>query len=540
MAITSIMTKLGLILTGTNQEIDVWENPPETDPSAGGSASEEDTQEEDESEEDEDPSGGGGGSDDEEDSDEEESSGGGSSSEDEEDAEEDTDGEDSEDASSEADDGDDGDESDEDPFDRDEEETDQESSDKESSDEESDEDDSEESGEESGEGKSDGDSGDGDSDEDGDSSELPDSPEGEAGSNGGSPKSGDGDEDAVLAEDLLEAMEEGKASLKDNNQALAEALQSEAAEDAADVRGNEQAWKPCSTSGDQVMVPSIPKGEAGARARQVAQKLRDEVKGPVSSLTSKLRAKFLQARTPSTVHGVKKGVSLSERRLVDSFVEMKSGFRPTRPDWSREIKEDVSLACAVVLDESGSMSSLVLEVGKAALAVAEPLSNLGSPCLVIGPRNAGPGHKSQWFEYVAGAHRSTSVVIDVFKDWDEKITACWERFGKVMATGSTPLEDGIQYAMVQMNKRTERHRVIIVITDGSPDNPAVVTHQIRTAHEAGIHVIGVGIAYGCYEVKRLFPEHVAVENINQLPQELLKVLDGIIFPANAKKMNLSA
>ena len=540
MAITSIMTKLGLILTGTNTEIDVWENPPETDPSAGGSASEEDTQEEDESEEDEDPSGGGGGSDDEEDSDEDESSGGGSSEdEDEEDAEEDTDGEDSEDASSE--DGDDGDESDEDPFDRDEEETDRMESDKESSDEDDSEETSEESGEESGLGKSsDGDSGDGDSDEDGDSSELPDSPEGEAGSNGGSPKSGEDTDDAVLAEDLLEAMEEGKASLKDNNQALAEALQSEAAEDAADVRGNEQAWKPCSTSGDQVMVPSIPKGEAGARARQVAQKLRDEVKGPVSSLTSKLRAKFLQARTPQTVHGVKKGTALSERRLVDSFVEMKSGFRPTRPDWSREIKEDVSLACAVVLDESGSMSSLVLEVGKAALAVAEPLSNLGSPCLVIGPRNAGPGHKSQWFEYVAGAHRSTSVVIDVFKDWDEKITACWERFGKVMATGSTPLEDGIQYAMVQMNKRTERHRVIIVITDGSPDNPAVVTHQIRTAHEAGIHVIGVGIAYGCYEVKRLFPEHVAVENINQLPQELLKVLDGIIFPANAKKMNLSA
>ena len=498
--LTSIMTKLGLILSGTNAEIDVWENPPEQDPSAGGSSgSEEDAEEEDESEEDEDPSGGGGSEDDEE--------------------EEEDEGKPDDDLREE-DDREAYPEGAEDLHDSDDEE----------SDEESDGEEEESDGEES--------DGEGDSDEDGDSSQLPDSPEGEAGSNGGSPPSAGGDEDAVLAEDLLEAMEEGKASLKDNNQALSEALQSDAAEEAADVRGNEQAWKPCSTDGDQVMVANTPKGEAGARARQVAQKLRDEVKGPVSSLTAKLRAKFLQARTPSTVHGVKKGVSLSERRLVDSFVEMKSGFRPTRPDWSREIKEDVSLACAVVLDESGSMSTLVLEVGKAALAVAEPLSNLGSPCLVIGPRNAGPGHKSQWFGHIPGSHRSTNVVIDVFKDWDEKITACWERFGKVMATGSTPLEDGIQYALVQMNKRTERHRVIIVITDGSPDNPAVVTHQIRIAHEAGIHVIGVGIASGCYEVKRLFPEHVAVENINQLPQELLKVLDGIIFPASAKKMNL--
>lgn len=541
----STMSKLGLVLSGTNTDIDVWETQEEeTEPSGGVSSSEKETppeekKEEEETPEEEDASGGGSGSEDEpeEEEPEEESSGGS-----EEDSEEEDSEEDSEEGSSGSDEEDpDEEESSESSGSASEEDSDEEessdSSEEENSSEENESEENESGGSDSNSSESSSDEEDS-SDEEG-ASEITDATEGQEGNNGGSPESGSSEE-AVLAEDLLEAMEEGKSSLKDNNQALSEAMGKAQDEEAGELQQGERAWKPSSTAGDTVTVPAIPKGSEGARVRRVAQKLREDVKGPVSSLTSKLRTKFLQARTPQTVHGVKKGNALSERRLVESFVELKSGYRPTRPDWQREIKEDVSLACAVVLDESGSMSSLVLEVGKAALAVAEPLSNLGSPCLVIGPRNAGPGVKQEWFGYTEGCHRTSTVTIDLFKDWDEKITACWERFGKVMAAGSTPLEDGIQYAMVQMNKRQERHRVILVVTDGAPDNWEVVKHQIRIADEAGVSIIGVGISEGCRMVKTLFPKHIAVEDINQLPQALLGVLDSVMFPARAKKMNLSA
>jgi len=119
------------------------------------------------------------------------------------------------------------------------------------------------------------------------------------------------------------------------------------------------------------------------------------------------------------------------------------------------------------------------------------------------------------------------------------MTKALPRFGQVQATGGTPLSDGIQYALQELSTRPERHRVVLVITDGMPDNSAVVRRQIRIAAEAGIHVVGVGISSGCYAVKTLFPEHVAVTDLRELPQELLKVLDGIMFPRAGKHLRLT-
>ena len=78
--------------------------------------------------------------------------------------------------------------------------------------------------------------------------------------------------------------------------------------------------------------------------------------------------------------------------------------------------------------------------------------------------------------------------------------------------------------------------MILVVTDGMPDNPEVVRRQIRIAAEAGIHIVGVGISSGCAPVKKLFPEHVVVPDIASLPTELLGVLTKIMFPKNARKV----
>ena len=179
------------------------------------------------------------------------------------------------------------------------------------------------------------------------------------------------------------------------------------------------------------------------------------------------------------------------------------------------------------------MSSLRIEVARAALAVSEPLDLLGSPCLVVGPRNPYSGLYSTVDpkDTEGGTfHRVTGVYVDIFKNWHEPFNRVYGRFAKVQATGSTPLEDGIQYALQELSGRPERHRVVLVVTDGCPDNSAVCLRQIRLAAEAGVHVIGVGISSGCSMVTQLFPEHVVVDKLAQLPQQLLKTLEGIMFP----------
>lgn len=363
---------------------------------------------------------------------------------------------------------------------------------------------------------------------------------------------------AEMLEQLLEQMDEGQygngeapeTDLKDNNSAMAEHFEGLG----GDCLEGEQLWNPYCPELD--VVAPVKGGN-----KETALKYQKKVKPLIASLAAKLRSKFLQARKPVVRHGVRRGRELSERRLVDSVVELRSGRRPTRPDWDRTNKPECSLAVSVVIDQSGSMSGEMQRGATlGALAIATPLDKLGAPVQVIGPRNGYncgkyAGSVMTNDEYYAAQneihngyynqdakqkfHRLDGVRIDIFKNWEESMVKALPRFSQITATGSTPLSDGIQYAMQELNERTETHRVILVLTDGAPDCEGVVKRQIRIAREAGVHIIGIGIGCGSYYVPQCFPDkHVCVEDIKDLPTELLGALDSIMFPKRTKKMNI--
>lgn len=336
-----------------------------------------------------------------------------------------------------------------------------------------------------------------------------------------------GDEESSMLDSLLDAMEKGEESgLKDNNSALGEAINED-----GDVEANEAVWRPFTTDHDKVRFPSV-----SDKDRRNADRLKKEVKAEISFLRAKLRSKFLQANKVETRHGVRRGKGLSSRLLVNTALESKATGRARRPDWDRRQVDSTSLAVSVVLDQSGSMSGSEHIAAMAGIAIAEPLVSLGSPCQVIGPRDG--TWYGGYYNHHEGCHRSHAVDVDIFKDWDEKLKDTLPRFAKVKATGGTPLSDGIQFALKELNNRPERHRVVMVVTDGMPNCPDVVRRQIRLAAEAGVYVVGIGIGWGADGVRGLFPHHVAVPNMADLPKEMISVLDGIMFPKRGKRIAL--
>ena len=327
----------------------------------------------------------------------------------------------------------------------------------------------------------------------------------------------------------------GEAGLKDNADALAEAVEANRDEALA----GEAVWRPYDEAGDTVV---RPRGD-----KLAADQYRADARILTAALKVQFRRKFLQARDPREVHGVRRGRDLSERRLVESFIEIKSKTTPSRPDYKIEDKQNVSIAIAVVGDESGSMHGAPVKAAATAMvAVAEAFDNLNAPVMCCGPRN-GNASGSVWrdqaenpdFEWDSTTyHRHDGSRIDLFKDWDESFKRCKDRFGAYTASGSTPLSDGVQYGLRALNERPERFRVMLVLTDGCPDCPKVVKRQIRLAAEAGIHVIGVGFAGGEYWVPQLFPRHVVVNDLQELPKKLLATLDSIVFPSRTRKTAL--
>ena len=353
-----------------------------------------------------------------------------------------------------------------------------------------------------------------------------------------------GEDPQAFLEGLLEAMsalEPGESPLLDNSEAMAQVVE-ELRED--DCKPGEAVWRPYDEAADEIVKP---RGD-----KRLADQYRKDAKILTAAMRTMFRRRFLQNRHPQVVHGVRKGIGLSQERMVRTWVEVQSGLKPSAPDYD-EIESDApTIAVAVVGDESGSMQGRPAQAAATAMiALAEAFDSLGCPVMCCGPRN-GRGYSGnsmaadqaalenigQELRLNGSYHRHHASRIDLFKDWDESFRQCKDRFGSYTATGGTPLSDGIQYALRALNERPERFRIVVVLTDGEPDysHTPVVRRQIRLAREAGIHVIGIGIEGAEYSVPALFPDnHIVVEDLQQLPKKMLGVVQNIVFPKAAKK-----
>lgn len=388
--------------------------------------------------------------------------------------------------------------------------------------------DKESDGDDSEDGDSEGDSNDGDSDgdSDGDDSDQPNKQAGKEGS-GNSPLSEE------RAEKLLEQLLSGENPLKDNAEALADAF-NDLRDD--DCLPGEQIWRPFCEEDDRVVTPW--------ERQEVAKQYRAAGKILTAAMRTSFKRKFLQAREPQEEHGVLRGDGLSEPLLVESWIEVQAtGRRPRRPDYRVVEQEECSLAVAVIGDESGSMcGDNQAAAATAMLSIADCFDALGSPVLCCGIQNGGQvsGSRAERNGSVSTGlfHRSRGVVYNLFKDWHEPIRSCWKRFGSYDAGGGTPLSDGIQYGLRALSERQERHRVLIVLTDGMPCDGAVIKRQIRLAREAGITIIGVGIGQGCDPVRGLFPAHVVVDDLESLPKQMINAITSVVFPKKARQVKI--
>lgn len=299
-----------------------------------------------------------------------------------------------------------------------------------------------------------------------------------------------------------------------------------------DVQEGEAPWRPLNPHLDEHrVVRCSSKGKE--HDRREANKISKRVRRISHYLRARLRNIVQAQEIVSTLHGVPKGRGLSMQFLVDSHATLKGGKMPGKAYYDQDAEQDTSLSAAIVLDQSSSMESNH-EAARAALsAIVEPLDALGGKTLAVGFRNGTYSNDPTGERY----HRASGVVIDIFKRFEERFSAVKFRFANTLATGSTPMADGIQFALDALSERPEGHRLLIVITDGAPDgnHRPVVNRQIRQAAEAGIYVLGVGIGHGAGYLARLFPHYCFGDTIDDLPKPIVKKLTELFDPACRKR-----
>ncbi len=237
----------------------------------------------------------------------------------------------------------------------------------------------------------------------------------------------------------------------------------------------------------------------------------------------------------SQMHRRKKqedGVELDFDAMIDQLVELKKGGAASESriyiDHVKEREHELSLLVLVDLSESmndlheagGSTGQSVLDLTlDSTVVLAELLDSLGHSYAIQGFNSNGRGEVSYYN----------------FKDFDDQTDASLASLGQARAEYSTRLGAALRHAFYKISKRPERHKLILVITDGEPSDIDVYDPQylIEDSAMAVKDIESSGCKTFCLSLDKNADQYVqkifrrghfeVVEHPERLPQILTKL-----------------
>jgi cobaltochelatase CobT len=94
--------------------------------------------------------------------------------------------------------------------------------------------------------------------------------------------------------------------------------------------------------------------------------------------------------------------------------------------------------------------------------------------------------------------------------------------------GSTPLHSALWYAAGSVLATREERKIIIVLTDGEPDDRSLTKAIVNRCEATGIELVGIGI---CHNVSHLFDNSICISNVSELKTELFRISRDLLLTA---------
>lgn len=252
-------------------------------------------------------------------------------------------------------------------------------------------------------------------------------------------------------------------------------------------------------------LPHLPKV---SRKKSTAPPL-DEVEALCAS--SRMRARLLgllQALRRSPVGYGTSGRKLASNRLARMALGDARIFR-RRKETAR-----VNTAVVVLLDASGSM-----------------YSDAGGRCRadIANPAAFALHHTLAGIEGVAVLSAAfhfrdaETPPVQLLVDFDEKPKSA---AFNLTPDGGTPTADALWFARAALLQRSEPRRLILLLTDGYPNDPDATRAATARCHQDGIEIIALGL--GTDAVRRYWPRHQVLHEVAELPQALFGAMEKVL------------
>lgn len=176
----------------------------------------------------------------------------------------------------------------------------------------------------------------------------------------------------------------------------------------------------------------------------------------------------------------------------------------------RDEARKVDTAFVLLLDLSSSMDGTKLPVARqAAVALAAALEDIkGTQLSIIG--FGGPQE-----EPVLRAMR-----------FGEGLRATAGRLEGLRAGGTTPLAEALLVAHTDLLNLQAERRIVMVVTDGEPDNRGAVQQLVQFGRRHDIEHMGIGIQK---TTDHLFPANCCIQQVAELPRAVLSMVQRVLF-----------
>ena len=217
-------------------------------------------------------------------------------------------------------------------------------------------------------------------------------------------------------------------------------------------------------------------------------------------------AQVFQAQKRVEVAHSSRGRRINPRRLSRVAMGKADIFR------HKHRQEAINTAVEVLVDASESMmwgDDLLTPAKESALALAQAIENL-------------PGCSCGVLMFPSWTDNGEIAVLGV-KAPEERVSATlqqgrWE-FG---AYGGTPLAQSLWPCAIRLATRLEERKVLIVLTDGDPNDSVAAMEMLERIRASGIETVGIGIQ--TMAVESLFPEHRVINDVAELGEALFDLM----------------
>ena len=201
------------------------------------------------------------------------------------------------------------------------------------------------------------------------------------------------------------------------------------------------------------------------------------------------------------------------------------------PHWSlgdtqvflrRSVKSSPNTAIHLLVDKSESMSYSLVDKQGNQLGARLPIALEASLALALALEGL-PGVNPGITAFPGGDDESVYRLLE----HGQRVRSRAGAFS-LSASGSTPMTEAIWFGAASLLRCREPRKVLMVMTDGQPNDTLSTLEILQRCRDSGIETVGIGLGI---EVSHLFPMAIVINDFRELRSQLFDLSKTVLLAA---------